>query len=203
MEPVTPRPALDVSGLPTVVFGGRSPVWLATVLFMLIEGAMVAMLAASYFYLRTRTNDWPPGVMPPALTWGVANGILFLVSIAPAWFIQKRARAGDLQGCRLGLVILTLVAAANIVLRCFEFPSLNCAWQANAYASTIWLMLGVHSTHLLTDFIETVVLTVLAFSDPVEGKSFTNFDENSLYWYFVVGVALAIDFIIYGTTRMF
>jgi heme/copper-type cytochrome/quinol oxidase subunit 3 len=45
---------------------------------------MFALLIASYFYLRTRTGSWPPGNLPPTLTWGVINGIVFLLSIIPA-----------------------------------------------------------------------------------------------------------------------
>ena len=60
MERVSERRVLDVFDLPTVVFGSRNIVWLGTILFMLIEGAMMAMLYASYFYYRTRSTDWPP-----------------------------------------------------------------------------------------------------------------------------------------------
>ena|SRR6185312_7260694 len=203
MERLSNRPALDVADLPTVVFGPRSVVWLGAVLFMLIEGSMMAMLYASYFYYRTRTGDWPPGVLPPNLTWGVANGIVFILSLGPAWWIRRRARAADVNGCRIGLILLSLFALANIALRGFEFANLNCRWSANAYASTIWVLLGVHSGHLLTNFIETVTLAVLAFSDRLEGTRLADFDENSMYWYFVVGVALVTDFVVYGASRLF
>jgi heme/copper-type cytochrome/quinol oxidase subunit 3 len=203
MERVSERPVLDVSGIPSVVFGARNPVWLGTVFFMLIEGAAMAMIYASYFYYRTRTNDWPPGLMPPALRYGVINAIVFVLSLAPAWWIRKQARANDVAGCRIGLVTLTLFGVANIVLRGFEFASLNCDWTANAYASTIWMLMGMHSAHLLTDAVETGVLATLTFTDRVDGKAMTDFDENSMYWYFVVGIALLTDFVVYGTSRMF
>ena len=203
MERLSERPALDVSGMPSVVFGSRNIVWLGTILFMLIEGSVMAMLYASYFYYRTRTSDWPPGVYPPELRWGVANAIVFLLSLAPAWWIRKRARLADVLGCRLGLGALALFGVVNIVLRVFELAHMNCRWSANAYASTIWTMMGMHSAHLVTDFVETVVLFVLAFTDRVEGTRFTDFDENSMYWYFVVGIAIVTDFVVYGASRLF
>jgi heme/copper-type cytochrome/quinol oxidase subunit 3 len=203
MERVAERPVLDVSDLPTVVFGSRNIVWLGTILFMLIEGAMMAMLYASYFYYRTRSSDWPPGVLPPDLGWGIANTLVFVVSLAPAAWIRTRARVADVMGCRIGLLALGALGLVNIALRGFEFANLNCKWTANAYASTIWFLMGVHSAHLLTDTIETFVLGALAFTDRVEGTRFADFDENSMYWYFVVGVALATNFIVYGTSRLF
>jgi heme/copper-type cytochrome/quinol oxidase subunit 3 len=202
MERVSERPVLDVSGVPTVVFGHRNVVWLGTVLFMLIEGAMMAMLFASYFYYRTRSSDWPPGVMPPDLRWGVANAVVFILSLAPAWWIRKKSQAGDLAGARLGLIVLAIFGAVNIAVRVYEFPALNCRWNANSYASTVWTLLGLHSAHLGTDFIETVVLAVLSFTDRVDGTRFTDFDENSMYWYFVVGIAITTDFVIYGASRL-
>ena len=33
-------------------------------------------------------------------------------------------------------------------------------WDDNAYGSILWLILGLHTTHLITDFADTVVLTV-------------------------------------------
>lgn len=203
MEPVSERPVLDVSDLPTVVFGPRNVVWLGTILFMLIEGTMIAMLWASYFYYRTRSSDWPPGVFPPVLKWGIANSIVFLVSLAPAAWIRRRARTGDVVGCRVGLMALAAFGLVNTALRGFEFANLNCRWSANAYASTIWVLMGIHSAHLLTDVIETIVLAALAFTDRVEGTRLADFDENSMYWYFVVGVALVTNFIVYGASRLF
>ena len=71
------------------------------------------MLYASYFYYRTRTTDWPPGVMPPYLKWGILNAIVFVVSLAPAWFAVAR---------------LGYVAAATVL-------SLTLVWLALRFAS--------------------------------------------------------------------
>ena len=68
MEQVRERPVLDVSGLPSVAFGKSNTTWFANVLYMTIEGTMFALLFASYFYLRTRTDSWPPIQSPPLLT---------------------------------------------------------------------------------------------------------------------------------------
>jgi cytochrome c oxidase subunit 1/cytochrome c oxidase subunit I+III len=75
---LTHRPTLDVSGLPTVVFGSRSILWWATMGLAIIEGTMFAILIATYFFLRTRVGDWPPGVLPPYLLWGTINTGIFL-----------------------------------------------------------------------------------------------------------------------------
>ena len=67
MDQVRERPVLDVSGLPSVAFGKSNTTWLANVMYMMIEGTMFALLFASYFCLRTRTDSWPPIQLPPNL----------------------------------------------------------------------------------------------------------------------------------------
>jgi heme/copper-type cytochrome/quinol oxidase subunit 3 len=192
---------LDVSGLPSVAFGHRNTTWLANVFYMAIEGMMFALMFATYFYLRTRSTDWPPGHLPPALPYGVANAAVFLVSIIPAWLVAKRAPTGDRAGIRTGLLILALFALVATALRVFEFTSLNCRWTDDAYSSTIWVLIGMHSGHLITELIETLVLLVMSFTSKMEGTRLADAAINSDYWYFVVVTGLMVDVLIYGTTR--
>jgi heme/copper-type cytochrome/quinol oxidase subunit 3 len=156
---------------------------------------------ASYFYLRTRSTDWPPGHFPPALKYGAANAVVFLVSIIPAWLVRKRAPEGDRRAVRNGLVLLTLFAFLATIIRSFEFTTLNCRWTDNAYASTVWVLIGMHTGHLLTELIETIVLLAISFTPKMEGTRLADAAINSDYWYFVVVTGLIVDVLIYGTTR--
>jgi cytochrome c oxidase subunit I+III len=196
------RRELNVAGLPTVVFGHRSIVWMGLMGMMAIEGTAFALVVAAYFYLRTRTNDWPPGLLPPALLAGTLNTALFLASIVPNGWTKKRGEAGDLRGCQIGLLIMTAIGLGNLVLRWFEFRSLNCTWDANAYASVTWVLLGLHSVHLITDWFDTVVVAALFFTDRVEGKRYMDVSENADYWYFVIFAWLPIYAVIYLAPRL-
>jgi cytochrome c oxidase subunit III len=195
------RRELDVSGLPNVVFGHRSLIWWGTLGFMAIEATVFAIIVCAYFYLRTRVTDWPPGVMPPALTFGIANTAIFLASVIPNAWLKKSAEKGDLRRVRIGLLIVTAIGVANAVIRWFEFKSLNCQWDANAYASVTWTILGLHTVHLLTDWGDTAVLAALMWFGPIQGKRFMDTSENCDYWYFVVFSWLPIAFILYFAPR--
>jgi heme/copper-type cytochrome/quinol oxidase subunit 3 len=177
--PIRRRLMLDVSGLPSVAFGHRNTTWLANVFFMAIEGMMFALMFATYFYLRTRSTEWPPGHLPPAL----------------------KAPQLDRRAVRNGLLILTLFALAATVLRVFEFSALNCRWTDDAYSSTVWVLIGMHSGHLVTELIETVVLLAISFTPKMEGTRLADAAINSDYWYFVVITGFIVDLLIYGTTR--
>jgi heme/copper-type cytochrome/quinol oxidase subunit 3 len=202
MEPVRERPILDVSGLPEVMFGRSNTTWLGNVLYMTIEGTMFALVIASYFYLRTRASTWPPINLPPSLTWGLLSGTIFLVSILPARYAQKIAPLGDRIKIRRGLMALAGFAALAMVVRGFELANLNCRWDENAYASTVWALIGLHTGHLITEFIETVVILGVAFTDEMEGTRLADVAINSDYWYFVVATAIISDFVVYGASRL-
>jgi heme/copper-type cytochrome/quinol oxidase subunit 3 len=199
--PVRKPLTLDVSDLPSVAFGHRNTTWLANVFYMAIEGMMFALMFASYFYLRTRSTDWPPGHLPPALKYGMANAAIFLLSIIPAWLVRKRAPGGDRRAVRNGLLVLALFALVATIFRISEFTTLNCRWTDDAYSSTVWVLIGLHSGHLLTELIETVVLLAISFTPKMEGTRLADASINSEYWYFVVITGLLVDFLIYGTTR--
>ena len=196
-----PPATLDVSGLPSVAFGHRNVTWLANVFYMAIEGMMFALMFATYSYLRTRSSHWPTGHLPPALTYGLPSAVVFALSVIPARWIQRVAPTGNREALRRGLAILAAFATVATILRIFEFTTLNCRWTDDGYASTVWVLIGMHSGHLLTELIETLVLLVMSFTPKMEGTRLADASINSDYWYFVVISGLIVDFVIYGTTR--
>ena len=200
-QPIRRPLTLDVSGLPSVAFGNRNTTWLANVFYMAIEGMMFALMFAVYFYLRTRSTDWPPGHLPPALKYGMANAGVLLLSVIPAWAVRKKAPELNRRVVKNGLLVLSVFALVATVLRVFEFSALNCRWTDDAYSSTVWVLIGMHTGHLLTELIETAVLLIISFTPKMAGTRLADAAINSDYWYFVVVTGLIVDLLIYGTTR--
>jgi heme/copper-type cytochrome/quinol oxidase subunit 3 len=192
---------LNVSRVPNVTFASRSLTWWGTIGMMTIEAGVFALVIVSYFYLDSRSDTWPPGVLPPDLLWGSINTAIFVLSVIPTEWYRRRARQGDLQAVRIGLVIAILVGIANLGVRYEEMLHLNCDWSQTAYGSAVWFLMGLHITHLLTDWIETIVLTVLFFSPHIEGKRFVDAEENASYWYFVVLTWIPIYLVLYWAPR--
>jgi heme/copper-type cytochrome/quinol oxidase subunit 3 len=192
---------LDVSGLPGIVFSHRSLMWWGTLAMMAIESTVFALAAMAYFYLRSHAGTWPMTALPPDLLWGTLNTAVMLVSFLPAHLAQRAAGRQQLQPVRLWLVVSVLFGAIFLVLRWLEFGALNVRWDSNAYGSVVWLLMGLHTTHIITDWMDTLVLTVLFFRGPLDGKRFTDVAENSFYWYFVVCTWLPIYLIVYWGAR--
>jgi heme/copper-type cytochrome/quinol oxidase subunit 3 len=197
------RPTLDVSRLPTYAFSHRSLMWWATWGMMLIEGTVFAIGLVAYYYLRGLAIEWPPSSAPPDLLFGTVNTAILLLSGIPNHLAAKAAEREDLGAVRLWMVACMLLGVGFQVVRAFEFGTLNTHWDANAYGSIVFALLTLHTVHIVTDFIDTGVLTVLMFTGPLNGRRFVDVNENADYWWFVVGSWLPIYFTLYWVPRLF
>ena len=187
---------LDVSGLPTFAFGNRTILWWATAALAAIEGTVFAMAIVTYVYLRGRQPEWPPNLPAPGLFWGSVNLLIMLASVVPNEWTKRQAGKLKWKEVLFGLFVCIAVASAFLVVRVFEFGALGCRWDTNAYGSIVWTLLGLHTAHLLTDFIDTVVLTAVLYRHP-SPKRYVDVTENAMYWYFVVGSWIPIYVVIY------
>ena len=194
--------ALDVAALPSYGFGHRSLMWWGTAAMMAIEGIAFAFMIVVYFYLRSLSGTWPYGASAPDLFWGTLNAIVILVSAIPNIYTDKAAIDQDLHKVRVGLAWCCVLGLVLIVVRGFEFTALNVFPSDSAYGSAVWVLLGLHTFNLITDYGDTLVLTSLMFKKgPIEGKRFVDVAENSGYWDFVVLTWLPIYAVVYWGPR--
>jgi len=201
--PPDKQPAmLDVGHLPTFAFGHRSPMWWGTMGLIAIETTVFALVVMSYFYLRSHVDVWPMSQFAPELLWGTVNTAIMLASALPNWYAKRAAERLDLQAVRMGLVLCLLFGLVFLGIRILEFATLNTRWDSNAYGSVVWMLLGLHTVHLLTDAYDTLVLTVLMFTGPLEGKRYVDVSENAAYWYFVIFSWIPIYAVIYWGARI-
>ena len=194
--------ALDVADLPSYGFAHRSLMWWGNAGMMAIEGIAFAFMIGIYFYLRSLANAWPDAGSAPDLLFGNVNLAIILVSALPNYLAQRAAADRDLQRVRRWLYVSSIFAAALCVVRWFEFGALNVRWDDGAYGSVVWVLLGLHTFNLVTDFGDTLVLTAVTYAKPVEGKRFVDIAENCGYWYFVVLTWVPIYAVIYWGARL-
>jgi cytochrome c oxidase subunit 3 len=199
-----PRFTDDLSDLPTFKFGPSSLTWWGVIGFMVIEGAGFGLAFAAYFFIMGHEQGWPPeGRLPPDLLAGTLFLVIILLSEFPNTIIKKAARAGDVATIRLLLPVMVAVGVVLLIIRGFEFNSLNCRWTDDAYSSIIWALLLLHVSHILTDWLDTVVLCALMFT-PVayEPRRWVDVDENSMYWRYVWMLWIPIYLMIYWVPRL-
>ena len=198
-----PQFQIDLEPLPTYAFGHRSLTWWGVVAFFLIEGTAFALAIAAYFFLLNQEQHWPPPpFLPPGLLAGTLFTVLMLLSEIPNTIAKKAAEAEDLKTVQRMLIVASAIGVVLLVLRAFEFASLNVLWYQNAYGSAVWLLLVLHTTHIATDWVDTVVLAALMHTKHVSGRKFVDTEENSIYWRFVWLVWLPMYALIYWLPRL-
>ena len=193
--------ALDVAGLASFGFSHSSLMWWGTAGLMAIEGTVFAIAIVMYFYLRSHADAWPMSTPPPALSWGTINTVILLLSAVPNHFAKRAAEQLDRGGVKLWLTICLAFGFVFLVVRGFELAARNVRWDASAYGSVVWLLIMLHTVHLVTDAWDTTVLDVLFFTGPLEGRRYVDVSENALYWYFVVLSWIPIYLTIYFGPR--
>ncbi|MBO9514911.1 MAG: cytochrome c oxidase subunit 3 [Variovorax sp.] len=202
MNAAPPPGTLDVRALPSYRFGHGSLMWWGTIGLMLIEGTVFGLGVMMYFYLQGIAEAWPIDAAPPDLRWGTLNTAVMLASVWPNHLAKAAAEREDRRRARLWVLVCLLFAAVFLAGRAMEFGALNISWSANAYGSIVWLLLGLHTTHLVTDTVDTAVLAVLLFSRRFQPKRHVDVSENAMYWYFVVASWLPIYAVIYLVPRL-
>lgn len=195
-----PERDLDVSGLPTFAFGQSSPMWWGTLGLIAIESTIFALTVVTYFYLRSLSSVWPMSP-PPELRWGIVATIVMVLSAWPNYLAKRAAERLDLRMVRLWMSVMVVVGLLLLGIRALEFTVLNTRWDTSAYGSVVWMLLTLHTIHLITDAYDTAVLTTLMFTGPLEGKRYSDVSENAMYWNFVVLSWLPIYAVIYWGPR--
>ena len=193
----------DASALPDHGFGPRSTTWWGVSGFIAIETAGFALAFAAYFFLMVQEKQWPAGAPPPDLLWGSLTLALLLVSELPNQWVKRAAEAKDLSRVRQGLVVTSAIVLPILATRGLEFGHLGISWDRNAYASITWALLFMHTVHLLTDWVDTLVLAALMHTRHAhKGRRFVDTSENALYWHFIVASGLIVYAVIYWVPRL-
>jgi cytochrome c oxidase subunit 3 len=205
------RYALNVSKLPSGVLDHRAVLWWGNTLLLVIETTVFGLLAATYFYVRMNTHPWPPPrwyPLPvihnplPDLMTGTSTLILLIISCLPMIFVDLSARRRRQSNVKIGLFISLAFCFILILVRFFEFRAMMFKWDANAYASIIWTILGMHLLHLLVGTTEIALILSWTFTRPLDDKHRLDTTVTAVYWYWIAAIWIPFYLIIYWGPRI-
>jgi cytochrome c oxidase subunit 3 len=181
-------PVGDVRHLPTHAFHNRDIMWWGTLAFICIEGFTLVLAATAWLYLRKNFATWPPeGTRLPDVVVPTVQVAVMLASLLLVRVLDRAAQRHALVRVRNLLTAAALVSAAVNGLRVWELVrSLNVRWDANAYGSAQWLVVGAHGTLLLVQFVEVLGMAAIFWRGPVENKHFSDAADVAGYWIFIV-----------------
>lgn len=198
-----PRIVGDLASLPDSAHGADHVVWWGNLGFMLIEGTGFVLAIGAYLFLSSRSAHWPPPGDPlPALLWSGILTVSLLASELPNLWVKRRAAAHDATGVRIGVLGMTVIGLVLLVLRGFEIARLEPSWHQDAYGSVVWMLMILHTSHILTDWGDTLVQGLWLFTHEIGDDQFADVEDNSNYWTFVVVAWLPIYAILYWLPRL-
>jgi heme/copper-type cytochrome/quinol oxidase subunit 3 len=159
-----------------------------------------------YYYIRKNYTDWPPPKPDPVpgfidtrpdKTAGTVNTLLLVASVIPTYLMDRAARRRRRGATLLGLWLMFAVSIVAIVVRFYEFPATRFSWGDNAYASVLWVTLGLHLTYLLAGAGEFFIMAVWIMRHGIDEKKSLDVTLAGGYWYWVAGIWLPIYVTIY------
>ena len=126
---------------------------------IIAEGTSFALLIVSYFYYRMRYTQWPPadaGV--PWFNFSVPNLLLMVAICYPMWRISREAPHREHKWLAGMLGVTAVLILGTIVLRYFEFCTLQTDWIEHSYGPITWALLFFHAIELMFACGETAML---------------------------------------------
>ena len=187
---------VDVSGLPRHAQGLRSPLWWGTVLLIAIESTCFAVLFNSYLYLKNNFQEWPPDARLHLLP-GVVSLAALLLTLPPTWLYRRAACAERFVAMRRWVVIATALTFVSIAARVWETAAIPFQWTGSAYASVVWMSLGMHTFEIVTGAVESLFTCIVLFRPIIELKTFEDVEASALFWFFSVLVWVPFAAIFY------
>jgi heme/copper-type cytochrome/quinol oxidase subunit 3 len=173
------------------------------VLLIASEATIFLLLAATYFYLRTRARGaWPPAPLhdPALLKPLLVTGVLVASSL-PIAAAARAAKQGRNGGVRLWLsTALALEVAFLIAQWLLVDEQLDVVRpQASAYGSIYYTLIGVH-------FVHVAVAALLGIWALLRSRLYTpshhlTLRVTSLYWHFVNVAAVIVFLTLYVSPR--
>ena len=200
---MTARRVLDVSGLPPYNISSQSPLFWGQVLMCLIEGSLLCMLIAIYFYLRLGVDVWPgPGVHLPGLTLSSWALIPLAASCIGSYLASEAAKKDSRSGLLLGMGLNLGLAVIFLMLRALDWKSLNFTWASDAHGSIVWTILFLHSYDIVADMLMTAVLIVIVASGRCGPRQRIGVHVDSVLWYFLAGIWIPLYGVVYWAPRL-
>jgi len=200
-----PRPVRivgNLSGLPGSQHGARHLVWWGNLGFMVIEGTGFVLAIGVYLYIRSISPSWPPpGDARPDLFWSSLFTGGLLLSELPNWWVHRQAHFNRPAATRRGVLLMTLIGLALIVVRWFGLHHLNIRWDHDAYGSVLWLLMVLHTIHIVTDVGDTAVQALWLYTHVIGEDQFEDVTDNANYWSFVVVAWLPLYVLLFWLPR--
>lgn len=206
-----PPATMDVSDLLESGWDSHDPVWWGNLLAILIETTTVALMVATYFYLRRNFDEWPPpriNELPilykpvPNLIFGTLNLLLLVGSCVVVYITDMTARLKDHNTLIRWLLAMLAIGCLSTLIRVFEFNQFHFKWNDNAYGSVVWWMLSLHMTYILAGTLEYFIMWAWIATHDLDEHHALDVTLAGGYWYWTAGTWVILYIVLYICPRI-
>jgi len=173
--------------------------WWGMLLAVATEATLFATLIASYFYIRFKTESWPPdGIAKPhVLLPCVLTGVLVASSV-PMLIASRR------RFVRGALLTAFVLGGAYAVLQAWQ---LDRDWgrfhaATNAYGSLYYTLTGLLWAHVVAGLLILLFVQYQVWQPAYRPERSAGVQVAALYAHFVNALALAILLTVYLSPRL-
>jgi cytochrome c oxidase subunit I+III len=181
--------------LPVYATGPTSHSWWATVVLLLVDGALFVSLLFSYLYLWIVNPDgWPPdGVQIPPLVWPAVAALTLVASGAAMAHANRALSPERWRGpwaMRIGLVLATLLMLASLGIAVYDLWQTGLRPTQHAYGAGVYAILGYQGLHVALLLVMPCYTLARSFCGLLDPARRATFDNTRLIWYYTVGQGL-------------
>jgi cytochrome c oxidase subunit I+III len=195
--------SLDVADLPVYSISNRAPLWWGQLLMCAIEGSMLCMLIAIYFYLRLGVDIWPPpGTQLPLLTLPALAWAPLVISTLGSYLASEAAKKDDKRGMIVALALNFGMGSLFLVFRFAEWRTFNFTWSTDAHGTIVWTILFLHTFDMIADLLMTLMLVIIVASGKYGPRQRLGVHVDSVIWYFLAAIWLPLYAVIYWGPRI-
>jgi heme/copper-type cytochrome/quinol oxidase subunit 3 len=193
----------NLSGLPDSASGPTNLVWWGNIGFMAIEGTAFVLAGGTYLYLQSQSRGWPTaGAHLPDLLWSTIFTVALVLSAIPNAWVHRKAHERNASSVRIGTLLMTVIGLILCGMRWMELQHLNAPWYESAYGSVVWMLMVLHTSHVVTDLGDTAVQSAWFYTHTIGDDQFAAAEDNANYWNFVVIAWLPLYAMIYWLPRL-
>jgi cytochrome c oxidase subunit I+III len=194
LDPGPTQPAVDIGGgirVPVYASGPSSHSWWATVILMLVAGAIFGCLLFSYLYLWTVSPQVWPSVLPP-MEYPFAAAVLLALSSAAVVYANKSIYAG------FAAAIVFIGAAFALEL----YAHRGLEPTASSYGALVYSFLCLEGFYVAA--VATMALYTVArrAAGLLDRERRATLDCTMLLWHYTVAQGIGALVIVHGFPRV-
>jgi cytochrome o ubiquinol oxidase subunit III len=168
--------------------------------YLMTDCILFATLFATFAVLRNRTAGGPDGAELFSLPFVFAETMLLLFSSFACGLALLAARRGNKYRTLTMLSFTGVLGAGFLAMELYEFGHLvseGHSWQASAFLSAFFTLVGTHGLHILLGLIWIIVMLTQILGRGLTVHTVRRLGLFSLFWHFLDIIWIFIFSIVY------